>query len=441
MSIEQISVEDVKSKLNIKMSFSPWLVWGLGAAFFFAEYFARVAPSVMVPDLMRDFGVDALRLGTLSAFFYYAYVSMQIPVGILVDRYGPHRLLTVMCILCGLGCLLFASAKNVMGADIGRLLMGFGASFAFVGSLKLAAVWFPASRFGLLAGLTQALGMLGAAVGEAPMSFAVSHLGWQMTMFLIAIIFLALAILIGLIVRDRPINSLPTHEPLASDKNVLAGLLKVLSNPQSWWNFIYAGLIYAPTAAVAELWGVTFISQAYHLNLHMAAAAVSLIFIGWGVGGPLIGWLSDRLQRRRPIMLISAVACLIFLMLILYLPSNIPTSVLFLIMFLYGLSNTGLATSYAVAGEINPRGIAGTSVAFANMASVIVGACFQPLIGWMLDLSWNGQMQNGAPVYSPEGFRTAFLILPISLGICVLLSFFVKETYCQSFETREKHQT
>lgn len=436
--MEEFSRETLKSKANRKIHFSPWLIWGLGAAFFFVEYFARVAPSVMVPDLMKHFAVDAFALGTLSGFFYYAYVGMQVPVGILVDRYGAHRLLTIMCFVCGLGCLLFASAKNVMGADMGRLLMGFGASFAFVGSLKLAAVWFPPSQFGLLAGLTQALGMLGAAVGEAPMSFAVFHLGWQMTMLLIALIFLVLAVLIGLIVRDRPANALPTSEPLASDKNVLAGLSKVLANPQSWWNFVYAGLIYAPTAAVAELWGVTFLSQAYHLSLHMAAAAVSLIFIGWGVGGPLTGWISDKMQRRRPIMLISAIACLIFFMLILYLPSNTPTSILFTVMFLYGVSNTGLATSYAVAGEINPRGIAGTSVAFANMASVIVGACFQPLIGWMLDLSWNGQMQNGAPLYSAEGFRLAFLILPISLGICVLSTFFVKETYCQSFETREK---
>src|SRR5688572_11451641 len=138
----------------------PWIVWGLAAAFFFSEYFARVAPGVMVPDLMRDFKVTALTLGSLSAFFYYAYVGMQVPVGILVDRFGPHRLLTVATVLCSAGCLLFASAQSVSLAEAGRFLMGFGASFAFVGTLKLAAVWFPASQFGLLAGLTQALGML-----------------------------------------------------------------------------------------------------------------------------------------------------------------------------------------------------------------------------------------------------------------------------------------
>lgn len=422
----------IKNRLASKVSFSPWLVWGLGAAFFFAEYFARVAPSVMVPDLMRDFRVDALTLGSLSAFFYYAYVGMQMPVGVLVDRYGAHRLLTIMSVVCGAGCLLFASAQNVFTADMGRFLMGFGAAFAFVGSLKLAAVWFPATRFGLLAGLTQALGMLGAAVGQAPMSFAVTHLGWRMTMFVIAIIFLILAFCIWLIVRDRPTNLLVDHVPPASDQNVLGGLRRVLKNPQSWWNALYVGLLYAPTAAIAELWGVTFLAQNYHLSLHVAASIISLIFIGWGVGGPLIGWLSDKILRRKIIMLLSAICCFFFLLLLLYLPASTPVSILLLTGFLYGVSNTGVATSYAVASEINPREIAGTSVAFANMASVIIGAFFQPIIGWILDLNWDGKMLNGAPVYSVHAFHMAFLQLPICLILCFIAGFFIKETYCKN---------
>lgn len=422
VNIEQVGISPTR--------FFPWIVWGLGAAFFFAEYFARVAPSVMVPDLMHAFNVDALALGSLSAFFYYAYVGMQMPVGVLVDRYGAHRLLTIMCILCGLGCLLFAGAKNVIIADIARLLTGFGAAFAFVGSLKLAATWFPANRFGLLAGLTQAIGMLGAAVGQAPMSFVVGQFGWQVTMSLIGMILLVLALFIGLIVRDKPPHASTMHEPVSSDKNILTGLKRVLKNPQSWWNALYAALVYAPTAAMAELWGVTFLAQNYHLSLHLAAGVVSLIFIGWGVGGPLMGWVSDRILRRKSIMLFSAASCLIFLSLILYLPSTTSVSVLFVIAFLYGVSNTGVATSYAVASEINPREIAGTSVAFANMASVIVGAFFQPIIGWILDLNWDGQMQNGAPLYSTQAFHIAFVQLPICLALGFVAALFVKETYC-----------
>jgi MFS family permease len=408
----------------------PWIVWGLAAAFFFSEYFARVAPGVMVPDLMRDFKVTALTLGSLSAFFYYAYVGMQVPVGILVDRFGPHRLLTVATVLCGAGCLLFASAQSVGLAEAGRFLMGFGASFAFVGTLKLAAVWFPATQFGLLAGLTQALGMLGASVGEAPMSFSVGFIGWRSTMFLVASIFVVLAFFIGFIVRDRPKGMPPARHELATGANLLAGLQAVLANPQSWYNALYAGFLYAPTAAFAELWGVAFLTRTYGLRPHLAATGVGLIFIGWGVGGPIVGWLSDHIRRRRSIMIASAVLSFILISLVLFTPS-LSVSALFTILFLYGVANTGVATAYAVSTEINPRPVAGTSLAFANMASVLVGAAFQPLIGWFLDLHWDGKMLNGAPFYSSMDFHLAMILLPVCLVLAFVAALFVRETYCE----------
>lgn len=411
--------------------FYPWVIWGLAAAFFFAEYFARVAPGVMVPQLMRDFHVNALALGSLSAFFYYAYVSMQVPVGMLVDRFGPHRLLTVSSILCGLGCFAFAKADTLLLAEIGRFLMGFGASFAFVGSLKLAAVWFPASRFGLLAGLTQALGMLGAAVGEAPMSLTVGAIGWRNTMLAVASVFIVLTVLIGLLVRDKPAHYQPTQQHLANGKDILAGLRTVLSNPQSWWNAIYAGLLYAPTAAFAELWGVSFLQHAYGLSAHVAATAIGMIFIGWCVGGPLMGWLSDRILRRKLIMIVSSIACLSLMSCVLYL-TDIPFFILVILLFLYGIANTGVATAYAVSTEINPHSVAGTSLAFANMASVLVGAVFQPLIGWLLDLHWDGKVVQGIPEYSAADFHFALMLLPACFVVSLIVAGFVKETFCRA---------
>lgn len=406
----------------------PWLVWGLAALFFFAEYFARVSPSVMVPELMKDFHVDAMLLGSLSAFFYYSYVGMQIPVGILVDRYGPRRLLTINSILCALGCLLFAQAASLYMGQVGRFLMGFGASFAFVGSLKLASVWFPASRFGLLAGLTQGIGMLGASVGEAPMSVAVAALGWRQTMQIITIIFIVLALCIYIIVRDKPSHFTTENEHLAKGQSLLAGLKIILKNPQSWLNAGYAGFLYAPTAAFAELWGVSYLIKAYNISTHMAAFAIGLIFIGLGIGGPLVGWWSDTIGRRKNVMLISAILSLISLIIIIYV--QVPLIILFIVLFFYGISNAAVATSYAVAAEINYRSISGTSMAFANMASVIVGAIFQPVLGWFLDLHWDGLKANGIPVYSIQDYKLALIALPICLVLAVVFCFSIKETYC-----------
>ncbi len=413
------------------LGYLPWVVWGLGAAFFLAEYFARVSTGVMVPDLMRDFHVDALTLGVLSAFFYVTYIAMQLPVGLLVDRFGPHKLLTANSILCGLGCLLFAISPNVSVASLGRLLMGFGAAFAFVGSLKLASVWFPASRFGFLAGLTQALGMFGACIGDAPMAYSVETFGWRQTMLAVALVFVVLAILIGLLVRDMP----PAEYEAASQQNrsdrhhdLWQGVVHVFSNVQSWINACYAGMVYAPTAVFAELWGVQFLSETYTLPRQTAAAMVGIIFVGWAVGGPISGWLSDKIGRRLPLMLASSLCGFFILSIVLY-ADHLPATWLFVLLFIYGMTNTGVATAYAVAAEINPRAIAGTSLALTNMASVIIGSGLQPVVGYLLRQRWDHQMLNGAPVYSASNYQHALMLLPLCSLISALLIFFIHESY------------
>lgn len=409
-------------------AYRPWLIWALGAGFFLAEYFARVSPSVMLPDLMRTFNANALALGTLSACFYLAYIPMQLPVGMLVDRFGPHRLLTTMALLCGLACLLFGTARNLHLAQLSRFLMGFSASFAFVGTLKLALMWFPANRFGLLAGLTQALGMLGAVIGEAPTAILVNHAGWRVTMFIMSGIILLLGIFIGLIVRDKPVVSkIIMEKPIG----LLTGLFMVMKNSQTWLNGFYVGLLYAPSAAFAELWGVNFLTQSYHLSRPLAGAAIGTIFIGWTIGGPITGWLSDRIGRRKPMLLLSSLFGIIFMSAVIFIP-HLSITAIFILLFCYGLTNTGVAISYAVASEINAPNISGTSIAFANMASVLIGACFQPIIGWLLDLLWHGTVYHGVHTFTAGEYRWALLALPL----CSLLSFIfaltVKETFCRN---------
>ncbi len=415
---------------------SAWLIWGLGAAFFFAEYYARVAPSVMANELMQAFSVNAFALGGLSAFFYYAYISMQLPVGMMMDKYGPHRLLTITALICAFGAFIFAHAPNIYVADFARLMMGFGAAFAFVGSLKLASIWFPARRFGLMAGLTQAIGMLGAATGEGPMAVLVTHLGWQDTMILIGVIFILLAIAIGLIVRDAPPSATHPRRMVGSKKFKLSDTLKiVVRNPQSWINALYAGFVYAPTAAFAELWGVSYLKSAYGVDVTTAATAISMIFIGWGAGGPVAGYLSDFFSNRKSFMYLSATMGVILLTVIIY--TKISFVWVYVLLFLYGFTNSGVSISYAVASEINPHHTAGTSMSLANMASVIIGASFQPLIGWLLVHHWGGTMSQGVPLYLASDYRAALIVLPVCSILGFITAFFVKETHCVKFADKK----
>lgn len=409
----------------------PWLIWSLGAAFFFLEYFARVDPSVIVPQLMTYFHVGAFALGSLSAFFYYPYIAMQLPVGALVDHYGPHRLLTFAAFVCGAACLIFALAHQLWVADLGRVLMGLSAAFAFVGTLKLATLWFHPRQLGLLAGLTQGIGMLGAAVGEGLFRYVVNRVGWRFALVLIALSLFALAILIGAIVRDKRPSLLGHRVAESGQLKVFDGLMMVFRNSHSWRIAIYAGLIYAPTGAFAELWGPSFLHRVYGLSEELSALAISLVFIGLAIGGPVVGWVSDRIGLRRPILVISAILSLIFISLVLYIP-HLPVPLLFVLLFLYGISNMGIALSYAVAGELNPRPIAGISIAFTNMASVLIAALLQPLIGLFLEFRWHGLYVHGHPYYSAVDYQHAMMMLPFSLVVAAVIALSIKETHSQS---------
>lgn len=217
-----------------------WLIWGLAAAFFFCDYVARVSLGVMVSDLGAEFNISATRLSAISIYFYLPYVLMQIPVGILVDRYGVRYLLIAMSILTGIACALFGLAGHVWVLELARFLLGFGAAFAFVSALKLAAEWFPSSWLGLLAGLTQALGMIGAAFGGYPIVVSMVAIGWRYTMIVLALIFAVLCVFIIHSVYDRSGDAGGESSP---SLGIGQQLWMVLSHRQSWINAIYAGLL------------------------------------------------------------------------------------------------------------------------------------------------------------------------------------------------------
>lgn len=408
----------------------PWVVWGLAASYFFADYFARVSTGVMTIPLMDAFNISALGIGSLSAYFYYPYLAMQIPVGLIVDRFSVRYILGVMSLITALGCLIFANAHVLAFAKLGRFLIGFSAAFAFVSALKLASKWFPPEKLGLLAGLTQASGMVGAAVGDAPVAYLVTQVGWRATMGYMAIVFLVLSVLMVLIIRDKPKQTMVTSYKKREKMPVRYSLRKVLSNSQTWFNAIYAGLVYAPTAAFAELWGVTYLHLGRGMTHDAAAGAIGLIFIGWAVGGPIYGWLSDYIGKRRPLLLFSAFSGCVILSLLLFVP-NLPHIAIYILCFLFGVTNTGVAIAYAIATEINPQNVVGTSIAFTNMSSVIIGALLQPIIGWLIDVFAGTDLTSVHQGLMGQDMRAAFIVLPVCSLLGLICALFVRETHCR----------
>lgn len=405
-----------------------WLVWGLAAAFYFSDYMARVAPGVMHRYLQMDFGINEAGFGILMASFYIPYIIMQIPVGLTVDRVSIRTILTIMSLMTALGCTVFGFAPNLLVASIGRMLIGFSAAFAFVSSLRLATSWFPPVMLGLLAGLTQALGMLGAAAGEAPVSFLVATVGWRNSMFIIAILFIALAALLYQFVQDKPANIKPVtqHEESLS---IFKSLGIILSSSQTWINALYAGFLFAPTAVIGESIGPAYLQYGRGIDAHTAAFAIGLIFIGWGISGPLSGWISDRMGKRKPLMIFSALAGIGLSYLFVFYP-NMDKSSAYIIFFLFGLTNTGVAIAYAVSTEIHKANVIGTSIAFTNMVSIFIGALMQPLVGRLVD------MVSGSRAFHVESllltdFQAGLKILPFCSLAALILALLIKETHCK----------
>src|SRR3990167_3511662 len=408
-----------------------WIVWGLAATFYFSDYLARVAPGVMHQSLQTVFGINEAGFGILTASFYVPYIIMQIPVGLTVDRLSIRGILTVMAIITAIGCCVFGMANSLLVASIGRMLIGFSAAFAFISSLRLATSWFPPVMLGLLSGMTQALGMLGAASGEAPVAYLLAVIGWRNSMFVMAVLFSILAWFLYKYIQDRPKNEY-TLKNKQQNSGIFGSLRIVLMHKQTWINALYAGFLFAPTAVIGESIGPAYLQYGRGLSAHAAAFATGLIFIGLGISGPLSGLLSDRIGKRKPILIASAVCGLILSSLFVFYP-NMSEFAAYIIFFMFGMTNTGVAIAYAVCAEIQPSKVVGTAIGFTNMASIFVGALMQPLVGRLIDTV------SGARAYNVEklllgDFQYGLKLLPICSLIALILACTVKETYCKHIE-------
>lgn len=413
-------------------SLMPWIVWGLACLFYFYECLLQVSPGVMSNELMRDFSVTSQTLGILSGVYFYSYAAMQLPGGVLMDYFGPHRLLTLATIVCASSTIAFGMTDNFFMACIARLMIGFGSAFAAVGTMKLAANWFPAQRFALLTGLMVTIGMLGAIGGEAPLALLIDSFGWRQSMMIMGSIGLVLSVLLFFIAQDTPKNYDPAAHHHAEDEELLMpSLVALMKNKQLWLVACYGGLMYMATPVFCGLWGVPFLMTKMMLTKAAAANYISLVFIGWAIASPLWGIFSNRIGLRKPPMYIGCVGALICSVLFIFAP--ISSSILMeLLLFAFGIFSAGFLPAFTVAKELCNKKYVASGLSFMNMMNMIGIALAQPLIGYILDKLWQGELNGTVRVYPIAAYHTGLAILPIGMLIALIILPKIKETYCQS---------
>jgi MFS family permease len=340
-----------------------------------------------------------------------------------MDRFGPRRLMTVAAAGCAVGCVMFALAPALWALSLGRFVIGATAAFSLVGAMTVAGQWFPARRFALLSGLAMMLGMAGGVFGQAPLRLLVERFDWQRASLVLAGGGVLLALAAIATVRDklRAANGL---------RQVMAGMVQVGRNRQTWLIAI-AGLGSAgPLLGFAALWGVPFLALTQGLDRPAAAGVTSMVFIGWGVGAPVVGWLSDRIHRRKlPFaagLMLSALA-----MAGLAWAPGLPLWAVSALCFLCGFGGSGQILGFAAVRELNPPAAAGAAIGVVNAVVTGAGALFQPLLGWLLDLAWTGEVADGVRVYSVAAYSTAFSVLVAAAVVGIACILLMRETGCR----------
>ena len=414
-----------------------WIVWGLGASFYFAGFYQRVAPAVMTDQLMADFNIGAAALGNLSAFYFYSYVAMQIPTGVLADSLGPRRLLALGSLTATLGTFLFAVSPSILWANLGRLLIGGSVAVAYVSLLKLSVHWFPPYRFAMVSGVALFCGLAGAVSAGVPLRFLVVHFGWRTVMFMAAAATLAVCAAIWFVVRDDPSEkgfasyAPAAHNPVkSSTRTILTGLGTVFRYKNTWLLSLTPSGIVGPVLAFSGLWGVPFLSTRYGLSQSDSAAITSTLLIAWAVGGPVSGILSDRIGRRKILYLSGCIVATVGWVLALFVP-GLPVWLFTVLAVAVGLASGVMVTGFAFLKESVPPPLAGTAAGVCNMGVMLGPMILQPAMGWLLDRNWQGVMENGVRIYDAAAYRSGFvLMLGWSIAACLLIAF-TTETNCR----------
>lgn len=400
--------------------------FSLGALFFGYAFLQRVAPSIMTNELMQDFAVGGAALGSLSAFYFYAYASVQLPVGILTDRYGPRKLMSCAAALCAIASLGFALSDSLVTAAIGRAFIGGTVAFAFVGTLAIAGHWFKPTRYAMLAGVLQTVGMCGAIFGQAPLRYIVESVGWRSMMAILAIFVLALSVLLFMLVPQRS----QTQRKIEARGSILSGVRSAASNPQTWLCALIGFGLASILLGFGALWAVPWLSTVHGYSTTEAAGIASMLFVGWAIFSPLMGWLSDWIGRRNLVMIFGSVICLIaFAATIFLAPTN--TALLITLILITGLGGSTMTVCFSSVKEHNSLDCSSTSLSIMNMCVVGSGAVMQPLIGWLLDLNWAGTVIDGVRIYSTTTYTIALSSLLVFTAGALIGALLLRETWCK----------
>lgn len=404
-------------------------IWLVAALFFLYEFFLRTFVGSVAHQIIPDLHLNAETFAIIGSAYYASYGLMQVPVGILVDKFGVKSIMVFATLVCALATYLFANAHGFSNAFASRLLMGFGSSFAFVCLLAIAMNWFPHKYFAFFAGVSQFIGTMGPLLAAGPLIAIMGHYhkSWRSLLSIIASIGILLCIMTLLIVRNRPSKQNKQNKKFSTNKQPLrTRLLKLAKNTQAWAIALYSGAVYVSVSLLGAIWGTQYL-QTRGLTQNSAADMVSLIWLGYAIGCPALGMLSDLSKRRKPTLIACGLIGLISTLSIVYLPVNHQYWLYALLFFALGIAASGQNVGFAAITEHVDLSTRATAIGMNNGAITLFTSTIPPIVSAFIMQSQNGRVQLQA-----HDFLVGFAAMPIVyIASIVIAIFLIKETYCR----------
>jgi len=418
-----VVADSVESGNSVRVTWRGWLIWISAALFYLYEFFIRVAPAGMASELQESFHLSAAGLGAMMGVYYFIYSPMQLLAGPLLDRFGPRQILAPAVVICTAGCLLQAMGGSSFFLGAARFCQGFGSAFAFVGAMYLAAEWFPRSMLAMLSGLTTSLGMAGAIIGETGIAAVVEHLGWRTALYAAAGLGVFVAGLIWIFVPRESAAQRARVQAVELERGpgIFKALHLVYSNPQSWLAGLAGAALYMPLSVLGALWGAEYVSAVGGIDKVSASGALSMLYVGWLIGGPLVGWYSDRIGKRRNFLLGAGVLTFLVSLVVVLVP-RLPLSGYYVLMLALGFASCSQVVCFVAAVEHNRPAVAGTAIAATNMMIMLVGGVGEWLFGVLLD-------HFGGGSDSISAYRKAIIFLPVVAALGTVAAFFLREGF------------
>lgn len=412
-----------------------WTVWGVLVLSYVIVFFHRLAVGVVREDLVKAFDISGTTFAHLGSTYFYAYMLMQIPSGILADSLGARMTVTAGTLVAGIGSIIFGFAPTIEIAFLGRLLVGLGVSVVFISILKVQSQWFKESEFGTMSGITSFVGNLGGIFAQTPLALLAAAITWRYSFAAIGVISMGIAVLSYLVVRNEPkdmglpsIVEIEGKAPVQSTgkPDLMKSLRTVVTNWKTWPAFIMFTGFFGAYVSLTGTWGRSYMVDVYGVSKVAAANYMTAAVLGMAMGSFVIGKVSDTLRRRKlPMLVFGAIYVTCWAILVFLKGGQPPIAVMMPLMFILGFTCPTFVLGWACAKEINPPQVAGISTSVVNTGGFLGAAILPPVMGNVFD-------RFGGLLLPVELYQKAFLYCFIASVLGYLATFLVQETYCRN---------